>query len=76
MPTVIFLLPRAALCLAALFAFSGPTALAAADNGEIPIGRDTTFFNGQGNLTSYARGTLIANAVWAMWRTLVLLVSW
>ncbi|KAF8319490.1 uncharacterized protein EI90DRAFT_3132601 [Cantharellus anzutake] len=76
LPTVVLLLPRAALCLAALFAFSGPTARAVADNGELPVGRDTTFFNGQGLLTSYARGSLIANAVWTLWRVMVLLISW
>ncbi|KAI0631423.1 hypothetical protein C8Q77DRAFT_1227050 [Trametes polyzona] len=77
LPTVALLMPRAALSLALLFAFSSPQpgAVALADAG---IGRrDGTFFRASDEtLTNYARGVLIANAAWTAWRILVLLVSW
>ncbi|KAL1943516.1 hypothetical protein VTO73DRAFT_3961 [Trametes versicolor] len=77
LPTVALLMPRAALSLALLFAFSSPQpgAVALADAG---IGRrDGTFFRASDEtLTSYARGVLIANAAWTAWRILVLLISW
>ncbi|KAL7278266.1 hypothetical protein ACG7TL_008242 [Trametes sanguinea] len=77
LPTVALLMPRAALSLALLFAFSSPDpgAVALADAG---IGRrDGTFFRASDEtLTSYARGVLIANAAWTAWRILVLLISW
>ncbi|KAI0668200.1 hypothetical protein C8Q78DRAFT_980285 [Trametes maxima] len=77
LPTVALLLPRAALSLALLFAFSSPEpgAVALADAG---IGRrDGTFFRASDEtLTNYARGVLIANAAWTAWRILVLMISW
>ncbi|CDO76829.1 hypothetical protein BN946_scf185033.g26 [Trametes cinnabarina] len=77
LPAVALLMPRAALSLALLFAFSSPEpgAVALADAG---IGRrDGTFFRASDEtLTSYARGVLIANAAWTAWRILVLLISW
>lgn len=77
LPTVALLMPRAALSLALLFAFSSPQpgAVALADAG---IGRrDGTFFRASDEtLTNYARGVLIANAAWTAWRILVLLISW
>ncbi|KAH9847788.1 hypothetical protein C2E23DRAFT_741008 [Lenzites betulinus] len=77
LPTVALLMPRAALSLALLFAFSSPQpgAVALADAG---IGRrDGTFFRASDEtLTNYARGVLIANAAWTAWRILVLLTSW
>ncbi|KAI8977777.1 hypothetical protein BD414DRAFT_155356 [Trametes punicea] len=77
LPTVALLMPRAALSLALLFAFSSPEpgAVALADAG---IGRrDGTFFRASDEtLTSYARGVLIANAAWTAWRILILLLSW
>ncbi|KXN92504.1 hypothetical protein AN958_07451 [Leucoagaricus sp. SymC.cos] len=77
LPTVALLLPRAALSLALLFAFSSPQVgtLSLASMGI--NNRDPTFFRREdGTLTGYARGVLIANATWAAWRILVLLVSW
>jgi hypothetical protein len=77
LPTVALLLPRAALSLALLLAFGRPDAntVALADAGLLR--RDGTFFRkGDGTLTGYARGVLIANAVWTAWRILVLLFSW
>ena len=77
LPTVALLMPRAALCLALLFAFSSPdpSAVALADAGISR--RDGTFFRAaDGTLTDYARGVLIANAAWTAWRVLVLLISW
>ncbi|GJJ14149.1 hypothetical protein Clacol_008409 [Clathrus columnatus] len=64
-PTVVLLLPRAALCLALLL--QSP---AGAD-----LGRDSTYFDANGALTSYARGILFANAIWTLWRSIVLLGS-
>lgn len=77
LPTVALLLPRAALSLALLFAFTSPQPglVALADAGI--SNRDATFFrSADGTLTSYARGVLIANAAWTAWRILVLLCSW
>ncbi|KAF8907061.1 hypothetical protein CPB84DRAFT_1744844 [Gymnopilus junonius] len=84
LPTVALLLPRAGLCLALLFTFSSPqpSLNALITNSGLSTSnlnnRDATFFrqDGTGALTSYARGVLIANAAWAGWRILVLLVSW
>ncbi|KAI0773116.1 hypothetical protein BD413DRAFT_656388 [Trametes elegans] len=77
LPTVALLMPRAALSLALLFAFSSPepAAVALADAG---MGRrDGAFFRASDEtLTGYARGVLIANAAWTAWRILVLLFSW
>lgn len=74
-PTVILLMPRAALSLAALLAFWSPQpgAIAQGDAGISP--RDGTFFRADGTLTDYARGVLIANAAWTAWRILVLFLS-
>ena len=77
LPTVALLMPRAALCMALLFAFSSPEpgAVALADAGISR--RDGTFFRASdGTLTDYARGVLIANAAWTAWRILILLISW
>ncbi|KAF8057536.1 hypothetical protein FPV67DRAFT_1677321 [Lyophyllum atratum] len=77
LPTVALLLPRAALALALLLAFSTPQigVVVLADAGIHR--RDSTFFRaGDGTLTDYARGILIANAAWTAWRVLVLLTSW
>ncbi|PFH52502.1 hypothetical protein AMATHDRAFT_2218 [Amanita thiersii Skay4041] len=79
LPTVALLLPRAGLCLALLFAYSRPLPNAILDSAiaRIISRRDGTFFDSQdGSLTGYARGVLIANAVWTAWRIIVLLCSW
>jgi len=74
LPTVALLLPRAGLCLALLLAFS--TSPVDSLSSTIIRNRDPTYFReNQGTLTGYARGVLIANASWAAWRILVLLVS-
>lgn len=75
-PTVVLLVPRAALSLALLLAFwtPQPGALALIDAGISQ--RDGTFFRASdGTLTNYARGVLIANAAWTAWRMLVVLLS-
>jgi hypothetical protein len=74
--TVALLLPRAALSLALLFAFSSaqPSALAIGNEGD--SARDGTFFGPDGTLSGYARGILIANAAWTAWRIVVLLAGW
>lgn len=69
-PTVLLLLPRAALSLSLLLAFSASTA----DTDAAPP-RDPTYFDANGTLTGYARGVLWANAVWTAWRAVVLLGS-
>lgn len=77
LPTVALLVPRAALSLALLLAYSGQGAvpLPVGDTGVLGR-RDGTFFRENGTLTGYARGILIANAAWSAWRILVLLISW
>jgi len=38
---------------------------------------DGTFFDkNMGALSAYAKGVLVANAAWAAWSTLILLLSW
>jgi len=68
LPTVALLVPRAALSLALLLAYSSPSSLPVGDAG-IFSRRDGTFFRAEdGTLTGYARGVLIANAAWTAWR--------
>ncbi|KAG5637510.1 hypothetical protein H0H81_004336 [Sphagnurus paluster] len=77
LPTVALLLPRAGLSLALLLAFSTPQigVVVLADAGMQH--RDPTYFRPQnGTLTAFARGVLITNAVWTVWRVLVLWASW
>ncbi|KAL5501121.1 hypothetical protein ACEPAH_9508 [Sanghuangporus vaninii] len=76
LPTVALLLPRAALCVAILLAFSSapPEDRALAALGLMK--RDRTFFRADGSLSGYARVVLLANVAWAAWRVLVLLTSW
>jgi len=76
LPTVALLLPRAGLSLALLFAFSSPAPNFALVSAGSITKRDGTFFRQDGTLTDYARGVLVANAVWTAWKILVLLVSW
>ena len=76
LPTVVLLVPRAALCLALLLTFW--TAQLSADE-LVDSGienRDSTFFRMDGSLTDYSRGVLIANAAWTAWRIMILLLSW
>lgn len=76
LPTVALLIPRAALCLAALLAYSTapPEDVALASLGL--MNRDSTFFRPDGSLSGYARGILWTNVAWAAWRAGVLLISW
>lgn len=79
--TVVTLLPRAGLALALLISFFNPEhlpgGLSLSDIDQSIARRDGTFFDQRtGALSGYAKGVLIANAVWAAWRTLVLLLSW
>jgi hypothetical protein len=76
LPTVVLLLPRAALSLALLFAYDSSLPDVVLDNTTIAMRRDETFFDQDGSLSSYAKGVLIANAAWTAWRILVLLCSW
>lgn len=75
LPTVALLLPRAALSMALLFAFSKPPASTNSTVSAVSP-RDQTFFKPDGSLTNYARGVLFANAAWTAWRLLVLIASW
>ena len=76
LPTIALLLPRAALSLALLLAYSSPLPLVVLDNTTVATSRDPVFFNLDGSLSHYAKGVLIANAAWTAWRILVLLCSW
>ncbi|CAK5277851.1 unnamed protein product [Mycena citricolor] len=76
LPTVILLLPRAGLCLALLLGFWSPDPLVVAMSDSGTSNRDETFFRADGTLTGYSRGVLIASAVWAAWKALVVLISW
>jgi hypothetical protein len=81
LPTIVTLLPRAGLALALLLSFFSPESLpgglSLSDVDQSVARRDGTFFDkSTGALTGYAKGVLIANAAWAAWRTLVLLLSW
>ncbi|KAI0251640.1 hypothetical protein BJV78DRAFT_1282308 [Lactifluus subvellereus] len=80
LPTIVTLLPRAGLALALLLSFFNPVqlpgGLSLSDVDQAITQRDGTFFNtNTGALSGYAKGVLIANAAWAAWRTLVLLLS-
>ncbi|KAI5116634.1 hypothetical protein M0805_002397 [Coniferiporia weirii] len=76
LPTVALLIPRAALCLALLLAYSSaePEDVALASIGLMQ--RDSTFFRIDGSLSGYARGILWTNVSWAAWRVVILLLSW
>ena len=81
LPTIVTLLPRAGLALALLLSFFSPErlpgGLSLSDIDQSIARRDGTFFDkSTGALTGYAKGVLIANAAWAAWRALVLLLSW
>ncbi|BGP27237.1 proteophosphoglycan ppg4 [Rhodotorula toruloides] len=71
-PTVLLLLPRAGLTCAVILLYNttayGPTAAATATS------RDSAYFATDGTLSPFALGVLMANAVWAAWR-LVLVVG-
>ena len=81
LPTIVALLPHPGLALALLLSFFSPEnlpgglSLSGADQSIAR--RDGTFFDkNTGALSAYAKGVLIANAAWAAWRNLVLLLSW
>jgi len=81
LPTIVTLLPRAGLALALLLSFFNPEnlpgGLSLSEVDQSIARRDGTFFDkNTGALSAYAKGVLIANAAWAAWRTLVLLLSW
>lgn len=76
LPTVLLLLPRAAMSMTLLFSYGSPLPAILLDNTNIPMLRDPTYFDQDGSLTGYARGVLIANGAWTAWRILVLLCSW
>jgi hypothetical protein len=81
LPMIVTLLPCAGLACVLLLMFFSPEHLP----GELLLSNidqsimhhDGTFFNtSTGALSGYAKGVLIANATWAAWRTLILLLSW
>jgi hypothetical protein len=77
MVNVLLLLPRAGLSLALLLAYSSPQPDNVALGMANAIRRDPTFSHrSDASLTSYARGVLIANAAWAAWQALLILLSW
>ena len=79
--TVVTVLLCVGLALAILISFFSPEHL---PSGLTPpvfdqsiSSRDGTFFDqSTGTLSGYAKGVLIANAVWTARRTLLLLFSW
>ncbi|EJD00289.1 uncharacterized protein FOMMEDRAFT_30381 [Fomitiporia mediterranea MF3/22] len=76
LPTVALLLPRAALCVAILLAFTSSQPEDRALGALGLMKRDQTFFRPDGSLSGYARGVLLANVAWAAWRVVILLISW
>jgi len=81
LPTIVTLLLHAGLALALLLLFFSPEhlpgGLSLSDIDQSIACCDGTFFDkSTGALTCYAKGVLIANAAWAVWRVLVLLLSW
>ena len=81
LPTIMTLVPCAGLALALLLSFFSPERLPGglplSDIDQSIVRRDGTFFDrSTGALTGYTEGVLIANAAWAAWRVLVLLLSW
>lgn len=67
------LLPRAGLSVALLLLFS---TTAYGSSTAITATRDSTYYSGNGTLTAFSTGVLFANAAWAAWKLLVVLVSW
>ena len=79
LPTIVTLLLCTGLALALLLLFFSPECggLLLSDIDQSIAHRNGTFFDkSTGALTCYAKGVLIANAAWAAWRVLVLLLSW
>ncbi|KAH6904908.1 hypothetical protein BKA70DRAFT_1373297 [Coprinopsis sp. MPI-PUGE-AT-0042] len=79
LPNVLVLVPRAAMALGLVLAFSP----ALMPEGSIrasstnAYNRDPAFFRkSDGLLTQYSLGVLYANIAWTAWRSLVLLCSW
>ncbi|KAG8929842.1 hypothetical protein FRC02_005008 [Tulasnella sp. 418] len=77
-PTISLLVPRLALSLALLVAFNGPAPGAAVLSaaGEAAFGRDGTFFEPRGQLSTYGKVIIWLNLIWGLWRILVLMISW
>ncbi|KAG8695297.1 hypothetical protein FRC11_001581, partial [Ceratobasidium sp. 423] len=71
-PTLITLLPRAGIAAASLFAFWNPPV----GGGGLGVQfRDGAFFNTNGTLTGFSRGTLLANVALTLLRVLVVFTS-
>ena len=80
-PTIVMLLLCTGLALALLLSFFSPGhlpgGLLLSDIDQSIVRHDRTFFDKSTSaLTHYTKGVLIANAAWAAWRVLVLLLSW
>jgi len=81
LPMIVMLLLHAGLALALLLLFFSPErlpgGLSLSDIDQSIVRHDRTFFDKSTSaLTHYTKGVLIANAAWAAWRVLVLLLSW
>ncbi|CAE6356368.1 unnamed protein product [Rhizoctonia solani] len=71
-PTLITLLPRAGISAAALFGFWNPPV----GGGGVGVQfRDGAFFNTNGTLTGFSRGTLLANVALALVRLMIVMTS-
>ncbi|KAH7325174.1 hypothetical protein B0J17DRAFT_235710 [Rhizoctonia solani] len=71
-PTLITLLPRAGIAAASLFAFWNPPI---GGGGQTVQFRDGAFFNTNGTLTGFSRGTLMANVALTLFRLLMVFTS-
>ncbi|KAF8597377.1 hypothetical protein BDV93DRAFT_610407 [Ceratobasidium sp. AG-I] len=72
-PEAVTLLPRAGIAGALLFAFWSPQSGAGVGSGVNM--RDGAFFRGNGALTGFARGVLLANVAWSVARVLLVLAA-
>ncbi|EUC58251.1 transmembrane protein, putative [Rhizoctonia solani AG-3 Rhs1AP] len=71
-PTLLTLLPRAGIAGASLFAFWNPPV----GGGGLGVQfRDGAFFNSNGTLTGFSRGTLLANVALTLFRLMLVMTS-
>ncbi|GAA5899948.1 uncharacterized protein JCM6883_006044 [Sporobolomyces salmoneus] len=75
-PTVLLLIPRAAISVAVLLLYTTTAYGASMSTGQF-ASRDSAFFNSTtGALTGFAAGVVLTNCVWAALRLVVLVVAW
>ncbi|GAA6064006.1 hypothetical protein JCM10212_001401 [Sporobolomyces blumeae] len=75
-PTVLLLLPRAAISVAVLLIYS-TTLYGTSTNTNEFASRDSAYFDAAtGALTGFAFGVVFTNCLWAAWRLVLVLISW